>query len=101
MRKYTKHGAPRACNLAWCERDLEKRYDISPADVRSRGQNVSAAELANHDPEKEYVFTCPCCLDECQNATCEYCPAGVVFVVERTRWARLAGGTALIRWGPG
>lgn len=71
LRKYTKATPARACNLAWCERDLEKRYEIDPDAIRARGQNVSAAELEKHDADKEYVFSCPCCEDECQNSTCE------------------------------
>jgi hypothetical protein len=72
LRKYTKNAPARACNLAWCERDLAKRYEIVPDAVRLRGHDVSAAELALHDADKAYVFSCPCCIDECQNATCEY-----------------------------
>lgn len=72
LRKYTKSTPPRACNLAWCERDLLKRYDISPDVVRKRGHDVSPTELAKHDTDKKYVFACPCCLDECQNSTCMF-----------------------------
>lgn len=72
LRKYTKSTPARACNLAWCERDLVKRYEVDPDAVRARGRNVPAAEAEKHDEEKEYVFACPCCEDECQNSTCKY-----------------------------
>ncbi|BEI85492.1 hypothetical protein CcaverHIS002_0508930 [Cutaneotrichosporon cavernicola] len=70
LRKYTKSTPARACNLAWCERDLRKRYEVDPDEIRERGHNVDAAEAAKHDASKDYVWACPCCLDECQNSTC-------------------------------
>ncbi|GMK55244.1 hypothetical protein CspeluHIS016_0203000 [Cutaneotrichosporon spelunceum] len=70
LRKYTKSTPARACNLAWCERDLVKRYEIDPGEIRERGHNIDAAEAAKHDESKPYVWACPCCLDECQNSTC-------------------------------
>ncbi|CAK9781127.1 hypothetical protein CC85DRAFT_282507 [Cutaneotrichosporon oleaginosum] len=70
LRKYTKSTPARACNLAWCERDLRKRYEVDPDAIKARGHNVDSSVMAKHDGEKEYVWACPCCLDECQNSTC-------------------------------
>lgn len=57
-RTYVKSTAQRACNLAWCERDLKLRYGVDAGDVRRRAGKAG------------YVFECPCCLDYCQNSTC-------------------------------
>lgn len=65
LRKHSKLQPPRACNYVWCERDLVKRYGIDVDGVRSAPR---AAE--GHDDGLPYTFECPCCLEECQNATC-------------------------------
>ncbi|TXT08975.1 hypothetical protein VHUM_02449 [Vanrija humicola] len=68
LRKYTKATPARACNLAWCLRDLKKRYGLDPDTIRN--SKAGPEDGTVHDTTKEYVFACPCCLEECQNATC-------------------------------
>ncbi|KAL1411450.1 hypothetical protein Q8F55_002406 [Vanrija albida] len=68
LRKYTKATPARACNLAWCLRDLKKRYGLDPEAIRGRKPGPDDGTV--HDTTKEYIFACPCCLEECQNATC-------------------------------
>lgn len=89
MRKYTKATPPRACNLAYCWRDLRDRYGLDPDGIVARGRNVSADEALGHDTNKDYVFGCPCCDEMCQNATCE------------SGRAQSLGGAARVRGGAG
>jgi hypothetical protein len=71
LKQFTKNGAPRACNLAWCDRDLAKRYGTNASAARERGRAGEEGEFQGHDPEASYLFICPCCSDQCQNSTCE------------------------------
>lgn len=65
LRKHSKLQPPRACNYVWCERDLVKRYGIDVDAIRA-----AKGRKADHDDGQEYTFECPCCLEQCQNATC-------------------------------
>lgn len=65
LRKHSKLQPPRACNYVWCERDLVKRYGIDVGAVRS-----APRAKEGHDEGLPYTFECPCCKEECQNATC-------------------------------
>ena len=55
-KQFSKNTPPRPCNLAWCDKDLVKRYHIDPTAIRSNAA---------------YEFTCPCCKDDCHASACE------------------------------
>ena len=66
LKTFKKDGPKRACNITYCARDLKVRYDIEAATVKANGMGNDA-----EGHEGSYLFTCPCCTEECQCALCE------------------------------
>lgn len=67
-----KNGLPRACHLAWCDRDLVRRYSVNAKAVRENHFPQGNAQ-SSHAADSLYDFTCPCCQDECQTSICGSC----------------------------
>jgi hypothetical protein len=61
----------RACNLAFCDRDLAKRYGVDPEAVRQGRADGSAGSKEEDGTSGSYRFTCPCCADDCQASSCK------------------------------
>ena len=55
-----KNGSTKKCALAWCTKDLNRRYNIDAGPLLNSGVN----------------FTCPCCLGQCQTASCAFYTGG-------------------------
>ncbi|KAL7423717.1 hypothetical protein Q5752_001299 [Cryptotrichosporon argae] len=71
LKQFSSKGKPRACNLAFCSKDLKTRYGVAMRTVMQRGKkHKPKGDHSEHDDDKAYYFVCPCCEDRCENSIC-------------------------------
>jgi hypothetical protein len=68
LKQFSKHGIPRPCNIAWCDKDLARRYGEDGGSLRASGR--ASGSTGQHSTQVDYTYTCPCCQDICQNSIC-------------------------------
>ncbi|ORY32873.1 hypothetical protein BCR39DRAFT_357621 [Naematelia encephala] len=67
LKQFSRQGPPRACNRAYCDNCLMRRYGMDPEDIRQLGgEDDGEGHVENVD--WGYMWTCPCCDDICQNS---------------------------------